>query len=493
MKRFIILFLITVFVSACNRGGQQYDVAPETPDTGDLTMGAGLQKFFSLRREAILDTIGDGLLVLRSDYGFNGGRHGYRAASNFWYLTGYGQPGTIMSLSGGDSRPYALYTRERSVRDIIYSGNLPDPRELIGTWAPDTLLDYREADKIIAKAARAGRHIYLDFRDRVFRDHVLELLGAGGNAGALLRDINPALSEMRVDKDEYEVMMLQKAIDITGKGFETVLAECAPGMYEFEIEALLEYEWRRNGSPMPAFGSIVGSGENAVTLHYSANNRKMEEGDLLLMDVGAEYGYYAADITRTIPVSGRFTEEQRDIYDLVLRAQKAAIGEMKPGAPITAAHRIATNTIIDGLHALGLVTDPDCQWQRKFYTIYHICHFLGLDVHDTGNQGIPQSMIGSYLTADTAVGRPLQAGMVLTVEPGIYLRANGLDQLELLYGREAGEGEIADFIGKVRPVYERYSNIGVRIEDDVLITATGNTVLSASIPKEPNEIERLMK
>ena len=322
---------------------------------------------------------------------------------------------------------------------------------------------------------------------------MLEIPGIGKAAETLLRNINPVLSEMRVKKDEYEVRMIQKAIDITGKGLEAVMTVCSPGMYEFEIEALLEYEWRRNGSSMPAFESIVGSGENAVSLHYSANNRKMEEGELLLMDVGAEYGYYTADITRTVPVGGKFTKEQRDIYDLVLRAQKAAIDELKPGAPMTAAHRAATSVIIDGLHDLGLVTDPSCQWQRKFYTIYHICHFLGLDVHDTGTHGIPLSVMSTYLTADTALGRPLEAGMVLTVEPGIYLRAYGLDQLDMLYGSEAGEGEIADFIEKVRPVYEQYSNIGVRIEDDVLITGTGNTVLSASIPKEPDEIERLMK
>jgi Xaa-Pro aminopeptidase len=298
---------------------------------------------------------------------------------------------------------------------------------------------------------------------------------------------------MRVRKDWHEVKMLQKAVDITGMGITEVLRECRPGMYEFEIEALLEYVWRRNGSPMPGFESIVGSGENAVTLHYSANNRMMEEGDLLLMDLGAEYGYYTADITRTIPVRGRFTREQRDIYDLVLMAQKAAIGEMKPGNGMTAAHRKATEVIITGLHELGLVTDPASQWQRKFYTVYHICHYLGLDVHDAGSSGIPAEMIRTYLTADTVVGRPLEEGMVLTVEPGIYLRANGLDQLEMLYGSEAGEGEIDEFIRKVGPVYEKYKNIGVRIEDDILITGSGNRVLSADVPKEPDEIERLMK
>ena len=469
----------------------------KTPDPGDLIMDEELQKVFSLRREAILDSIGDGLLILRSDYGFDGGRYEYRVAGNFWYLTGYGQPGTVMSLSdpGSGSSPggYTLYSRQRSIREIIYSGNLPDPLEIAKMWAPDTIMDYNEVDRIIAEAARAGRNILVDYRDRVFRDHVQKIVGEEKAAGDLLRDINPVLSEMRVTKDEHEIRMLQKAIDITGWGIEAVMAECSPGLYEFEMEALLEYNWRRCGSPMPGFESIVGSGENAVTLHYSANNRKMEEGDLLLMDVGAEYGYYTADITRTIPVGGKFTEEQREIYDLVLKAQKAAIGEMKPGAAITAAHRMATNVIIDGLHELGLVTNPECQWQRKFYTIYHICHFLGLDVHDAGNQGIPRSLMSTYLVADTAVGRPLEEGMVLTVEPGIYLRANGLDQLELLYGNEAGEGEIDDFIEKVRPVYERYSNTGIRIEDDVLITGSGNVVLSASIPKEPDEIEKLMQ
>lgn len=493
MKRLIILLLIIVMAGACGRDGKR-DVSPvPPPDTAGLLMNGELQEVFARRREAVLDTIGEGLLMLRADYGFDGGRHEYRAASNFWYLTGYAQPGTIMTLSGSSDRPYALWSWERSVRDIIYSGNLPDPGEIIRTWAPDTVLNVREADLILAATARDGRNIYIDFRDQMMKNRVIEILRGEKADGGLMRDIGPSLAAMRVCKDNHEVKMLQKAVDITGMGIAEVLGVCRPGMYEYEIEALLEYVWRRNGSAMPGFESIVGSGENAVTLHYSANNRRMEDGDLLLMDLGAEYGYYTADITRTIPVNGKFTKEQRDIYDLVLRAQKAAIGEMKPGAGMTAAHRMATNVIMDGLHELGLVTDPDCPWQRKFYTIYHICHFLGLDVHDAGSQGIPPSMMRTYLIADTVVGRPLEKGMVLTVEPGIYLRASGLDQLEMLYGSEAGEGEIEDFIRQVAPVYEKYKNIGVRIEDDVLITENGHIVMSSAIPKEPEEIEGLMR
>ena len=493
MKRLIILLVITVMAYACESHSKRNTRSVPVPDTADLTMTGDLQKVFAVRREAMLDTIGDGILVLRSDYGFDGGRHEYRAASNFWYLTGYAQPGAVMTLSGPSDRPYALYARERSIRDIIYSGSLPDPGVLIRNWAPDTVADIREADMVVAAAAREGRKIFVDFRDQVMRNRVNEVLRQEKASGELIADIGPSMAEMRVRKDDHEAKMLQKAVDITGMGIGEVFGACRPGMYEFEIEALLEYTWRRNGSPMPGFESIVGSGENAVTLHYSANNRKMEDGDLLLMDLGAEYGYYTADITRTIPVSGRFTKEQRDIYDLVLRAQKAAIGEMRPGAGMTAAHRMATNVIMDGLHELGLVTDPGSQWQRKFYTIYHICHFLGLDVHDTGSQGIPASVIRTYLTADTVVGRPLEEGMVLTVEPGIYLRAGGLEQLEMLYGSEAGDGEIEEFIEAVEPVYDKYKNIGVRIEDDVLITENGNIVLSAAIPKEPEEIEKLMK
>lgn len=493
MKKSILpLFLILLLV-ACDSPESRHGDAQPAPDVSDLIMTGEVQKLFALRREALLDTIDDGIMFLRADYGYDGGRHEYRVASNFWYLTGYDQPGTIMSLSKAATKPYVLYTRERSIRDVIYSGQVPGRGEIMKRWAADTVVNYNEAEAAIADAARVGGKVYIDFRDQLFRSRVMEIMKQGNAPDGLVKDIGPSINEMRVYKDDHEVRMLQKAIDITGKALSEALGACKPGMYEFEIEALLEYNFRRNGSSMPGFESIVGSGEKTVTLHYSANNKKMEDGDLLLMDIGAEYGYYTADITRTIPVNGRFTQEQRQIYDLVLRAQKEAIKEMKPGNGMTAAHRRATEVIMEGLHEMGLVTDPGCQWQRKFYTIYHIYHYLGLDVHDVGSSGIPASMARTFVTADTVVGRPLEKGMVLTAEPGIYLRAGALDQLKMLYGSEATEEEIDDFIEKVGPVYEKYKNIGVRLEDDILITGTGNVILSASIPKEPGEIEKLMK
>ncbi|MBE0678379.1 MAG: Xaa-Pro dipeptidase, partial [Bacteroidales bacterium] len=285
---------------------------------------------------------------------------------------------------------------------------------------------------------------------------------------------------------------MQKAIDITGQAFVNACGICRPGMYEFEIEAMIEYIFRRNGSAGPAFSSITGSGPNTVTLHYSDNDRKMEDGDLLLMDVGAEYGYYAADISRTIPVNGKFNKEQKEIYDLVLKAQKAAIKELQPGKPLFAGHAKATSVIVRGLFDLGLLTDTASIWQKEFYTIYPINHYLGLGVHDAGDYGLPGALIFDLIAVDTAIGRPLEEGMVLTVEPGIYLRENGLALLYETFGGKVSDEEIAEFIERVSPAYKKYENIGVRIEDDVLITEKGNVVLSKDIPKGTDEIEKIM-
>jgi Xaa-Pro aminopeptidase len=211
------------------------------------------------------------------------------------------------------------------------------------------------------------------------------------------------------------------------------------------------------------------------------------------MDIGAEYGYYTADITRTIPVSGKFSEEQRSIYQLVLDAQLAAIEQMKPGNMYMDGHMAAKDVIVEGLTELGLITDPASPWQIKFYILYPSSHFLGLDVHDVGEMGGSFSSFMNQTPQESMESRPLEPGMVLTIEPGLYFRENGLDQLFDIYGSEVDSMELSQFIKDVGPVYEQYMNIGVRIEDDILITSNGNINLSRYAPKEIEDIEQIMR
>jgi len=317
-------------------------------------------------------------------------------------------------------------------------------------------------------------------------------MGSHAASEELVKNIAPLINEMRVYKDMSEVKRLQKAIDITGEAFVNACRICRTGMYEFEIEATVEYAFRKFGSPMPAFTSIIASGPDATILHYSENTGKTKDGDLLLFDIGAEYGYYSADVSRTVPVNGKFTREQKDIYELVLKAQKAAISEMIPGNFLIAGQVKSNEIIVQGLYELGLITDTGSKWQKKFYILYPINHYLGMYVHDVGDYGASDRTFYENITNDTLYGRTLEKGMVLTVEPGLYFRSNGLDQLYELYGKEVSQEEIREFINAVSPVYEKYKNIGVRIEDDVLITEEGNIVLSGRIPKEVDDIEKII-
>jgi Xaa-Pro aminopeptidase len=316
---------------------------------------------------------------------------------------------------------------------------------------------------------------------------------AGEVRSADIRHIGKLVDPMRVLKSPAEVERLQKANNITAMAFTRVMKECEPDRYEFEMEALIEGTFLEYGSAMPGFSSIVGSGPNSTILHYEPNTRKMENGDLLLMDIGAEYGYYTADITRTIPVNGKFNAEQRAIYQLVLDAQLAAIEQMEPGNMYMDGHMAAKEVIVKGLAELGLITDPASPWQIKFYILYPSSHYLGLDVHDVGEMGGNFSQFMDQTPGESMESRVLEPGMVLTIEPGLYFREKGLEQLYEIFGDEAGSMEIAQFIKEVEPVYEQYKNIGVRIEDDILITTDGNINLSRYAPKEIEDIEQIMR
>jgi Xaa-Pro aminopeptidase len=331
----------------------------------------------------------------------------------------------------------------------------------------------------------------VDRSDLTFYNDIQRRLEENGNTQ--IRNLGQLVDELRVIKGSREVDLIQKACNITSRALLNVMKECDPGMFEFEIEAIIYATLLQYGAARPGFPPIVGSGPNSTILHYGINNRQMEAGDLLLMDIGAEYGYYSADITRTIPVNGRFSDDQRTVYQLLLDAQLAAIESLKPGNMIGDGHAAAREVIVDGLLKLGLMTDSSSAWQMKLYMPHQSSHFLGLDVHDVGDDGGFLASAGQDAPDAERKSRVLEPGMVLTIEPGIYFREKGLEQLYKRFGQDTDSSEIAGFIEQVGPIYMKYINIGVRIEDDILITKEGNINLSRYAPKEIEDIEQIMR
>jgi Xaa-Pro aminopeptidase len=298
----------------------------------------------------------------------------------------------------------------------------------------------------------------------------------------VIKDIRKNLNDMRIIKDSHEITLLKRAAIVTAEAQRQAMMLAAPGRFEYELEAAIEHTFRSEGCDGPGFNTIIGSGSNSTILHYDLNSRRLEAGDVIVMDIGAKCRGYTADVTRTIPASGRFTPEQLEIYNIVLEAQKEAIREMMPGKRSLAAHDRATEVIMEGLRRLGLVTDPSSPWQKKLYILYTCTHHIGLDVHDT----YPYQLT----PYDEGI---LSPGMVITIEPGIYMSPDMLNNLREQYRGKSGEEEITAFISQITPLFEKYKNTGVRIEDDILITEEGNIVLSEAAPREPAEIERLMK
>jgi Xaa-Pro aminopeptidase len=274
--------------------------------------------------------------------------------------------------------------------------------------------------------------------------------------------------------------LLRTAAKISAAANLAVLHAIAPGMAEFEIQALAEYTFRRNGADGPAYGSIVGSGPNSTTLHYNANDRFMQPGDVVNMDMAASYGGYAADLTRTVPVNGRYSPEQREIYQVVYDAQQAGERQVRAGGAVRASSDSATAVIKAGLARLGLIESADARidgceggdgcFQYRLYYMHGLSHPIGLEVHDMDQWG----RSGRY-----------ESGSAFTIEPGIYVRANTLD---LIPHTETN----ARLLGTIAPAVRKYANIGVRIEDDYIVTSTGVERITAGAPREMDEIEREM-
>lgn len=423
------------------------------------------------RRARALDRIGpQAILLLPSTPTYirnNDVEHEYRPDSDLHYLTGFIEPGSLLALAHGDS-PFTMFVRPRDLAREIWDGSrvgVDGARALFGANAS---YDIAELDAKLADLLLDRKQLYYAIgRDRAMDERVLGALSAarrrarkGRIAPTEIIEPSTVLHELRWLKDEAEIATMQRAADISRKAFERVLDVLRPEMHEYEIEAELRGAFRRNGSERCAYEPIVASGANACTLHYVSNDRRMEDGELLLIDAGAESACYASDVTRTFPINGRYTAPQRLVYDAVLAAQKAAINAVRPGVSLLDVHAIAVRSLAQSMLDLRLLEGSiDELIEKEDYKRYYMhgtSHWLGMDVHDVGRDWI------------NGEPRGFEPGCVLTVEPGLYIRADD-------------EHAPAELRG-----------IGVRIEDDVLVTADGCRVLTAHIPKEPDEIERRM-
>ncbi len=427
---------------------------------------------FRERRRALTDAMAkrgpDAVAVLPAAPVFprnNDVDHEYRQDSDLYYLTGFEEPESVLVLGAGDGKA-TMFVRPRDPEREVWDGPRAGVDGVKTTFGMDEACVIGELDERLPKLLENKKRVYYRLgKNRRFDETLLRAIDRtrararfGVSCPTEIVDPGVIVHEMRLLKGPEDLDAMRAAARITEEAHLRAMAKAKPGMFEYEVEALLLETFRRRGSDRPAYGSIVGSGANATVLHYRANHRKMEAGDLLLIDAGCEFGYYASDVTRTFPVSGKFSREQQAIYELVLDSQLAGIAGTKKGATLEQIHRASLEVLTAGLVRLGLLAgDVDKLIETEAYKPFYMhrtSHWLGMDVHD----------VGAYYVDGKA--RTLQPGMVLTVEPGIYI-AKDNDK-----------------------VPAEWRGIGVRIEDDILVTDGDPVNLTASIPKAVADIER---
>ncbi|CAK0742428.1 Xaa-Pro aminopeptidase [Gammaproteobacteria bacterium] len=430
-------------------------------------------KEFLRRRRRFLKMVGPGTVaMLATNIIHRRNRdteYPFRPDSDFYYLTGFSEPEAVLVMIPG--RPEGeslLFCRERNQEKEMWTGpriGIEGAKEVYGM---DEAYPIDKLDEMMPSLLENHTRLYytlglnstLDTRVISWISQVRRKTRTGVRAPSEVVDLERVLHEQRLFKEPSELKRMRKAARIAARAHQRAMQTCQPGMREYQLEAELLHEFTRAGARATAYESIVAAGNNACVLHYSNNDSEIQDGDLVLIDAGCEVEYYASDISRTFPANGRFTEAQRQLYDLVLKAQRAAIDEVRPGRRWNDPHDTAVRIITKGLVALGLldgkVKDLVKEENYKRFYMHRTGHWLGMDVHDVGEYKVG----GEW--------RELKPGMVLTIEPGIYIP------------REA-EG-----------VPEKYWGIGIRIEDDCLVTETEAEVLTASVPTAPEEIESLM-
>ncbi len=427
---------------------------------------------FQKRRKKLMDMLGDdSIAILPTAPEKTRNRdvqYRYRPDSDFFYLTGFAEPEAVMALIPGRGQgEFILFCRERNAEQEIWHGARAGLEGACNNYGADDAYPITDMDDILPGLLENRARIYYTMgNNAVFDQRVLSWVNqvrgkarSGVHAPEQFVSMNHILHDMRLYKSRREISLLRKAAAISANAHIRAMKSCRPGMMEYQIEAELMHEFMRQGAHSAAYPSIVGSGANSCVLHYIDNTRELKDGDILLIDAGAEYECYASDVTRTFPVNGEFNSPQRSVYELVLAAQLAAIDAVRPGNHWAQPHDAAVEVLTEGLVALGILKGKlQTLIKEKAYSRYFMHktgHWLGMDVHDVGEYKVGEEW------------RMLEPGMTMTIEPGLY------------FPPQKGLGR-------------KWWNIGVRIEDDVLVTKSGHEVLSREAPKSIAEIEALM-
>ena len=430
---------------------------------------------FSTRRSALIDRMDGGVAIFfssRESIRNNDVHHDFRQDSDLYYLSGFEETDAVLVISAQREigQQVILFLRAKDPEREVWDGIRLGVEQAPSVLGVDQAFCIDELEERLPQLLQGARHLYytLGVEGRADDDvTVLESLARvrrtsrkGKVSPTDVIDTGHVLHEMRLKKTDDEIASMRQAAELTADGHIHAMAITRPGLKEYQVGVSMEYQWLVRGAGRNAYPSIVGSGPNACILHYRAGERVLGEGELLLVDAGCEVDYYASDVTRTWPVSGQFTAEQRAVYEVVLKSQKASIDVCRAGEPMESIHQTATRVLVEGLIELGLLQGEvdeviENESYKRFY-MHNTSHWIGMDVHD----------VGAYYHDGRS--RPLEPRMVLTVEPGIYIAPND------------------------ETVPENYRGIGIRIEDDILITEGDPEILTAAIPKEVEDIEALV-
>lgn len=396
--------------------------------------------------------------------------YAFRQDSDFFYLSGFPEPESVLVLlPGREHGETILFCREKDREREIWDGHRAGQEGACKDYAADDAFPINDIDDILPGLIEGRERVYYSMgKDQHFDQQVMGWVNAirakvrsGATPPGEFLNLDHLLHDLRLYKSAAEIKIMRKAAEISAEAHSQAMRVCQPDMMEYELEAEFLHQFMKNGSRAPAYNSIVGGGKNACILHYVENNQKLKNGDLVLIDAGCELQHYASDITRTFPVNGKFSDEQKAIYQIVLDAQLAAIEEVKTGNHWNAPHEVSVKVITEGLVKVGLLKGDvdeliEQEAYRDFY-MHKIGHWLGMDVHDVGDYKIE----GQW--------RVLEPGMIMTVEPGIYIAPDNTN------------------------VPKKWRGIGIRIEDDVLVTKTGYDILSKDVPKTVKEVEAMCR